>query len=465
MPMNLNASGDLSSLPKPVTSPFEMLAAELGAVAGRIEREAHLKINNAITEAKNQHMALELRFVRMEEMLTGVQKELREKLATLKDGKDGHDGKDGAPGKDGQDGVAGPRGEPGAPGKDGADGRNGIDGKAGPAGARGAIGLQGLRGLEGTPGKNGINGAPGLNGQRGERGERGERGAPGIVGKDGAPGLKGDKGDTGLPGMIGERGPPGINGKDGSPGIVGKDGARGEKGERGEAGPPGMVGRDGAPGARGEMGLQGLRGMKGDSGIDGSPGRDGVIGPRGERGEKGFDGTPGRLPKVRAWKDGVSYDGDVVTYDGGLYQAMQDTSRAPNVGSDWVCLARSGLPGKDGVDGRSLTIKGTYSDMVADYKYLDVVTVDHTWHVALKDKPGACPGPDWKAGPGIGRTGKPGERGEKGERGKDGPAGLEIVGWDVDRRSYILAPVMSDGSRGPPCSVRDLFDQFQMEIR
>jgi hypothetical protein len=194
--------------------------------------------------------------------------------------------------------------------------------------------------------------------------------------------------------------------------------------------------------------------MKGDHGING------------EKGERGADGAPGKVTKAKDWKEGVVwYDGAIVRHAGGTYQAQRDTSQ-PCVHADWVCLAAPGAPGangKDGVDGRSLTIKGTYS-VSEKYQALDVVTVDHTWHVARKDAPGVCPGPDWKAGPGIGRTGKPGDRGERGERGPEGES-RDVIDWEVDRKNYTITPVMSDGSHGAVCSVRDLFDQFQMEIR
>jgi hypothetical protein len=201
--------------------------------------------------------------------------------------------------------------------------------------------------------------------------------------------------------------------------------------------------------------------LKGDAGRDG---RDGKDGSQGERGLPGPQGAPGKLPKVRAWAEGVSYEGDVRTYQGGLFQAACDTSKSPWDEKDWVCLAAAGTNGEDGADGRSLTIKGTYN-ATEKYHALDVVTLDHTWHVAKKDNPSACPGPDWKAGPGIGRTGKPGDRGERGLPGKEGPAGREVIAWDIDRKAYLVTPIMSDGEKGSTLSVRELFDQFQIETR
>lgn len=100
-----------------------------------------------------------------------VERTIKERLASLKDGEPGRDGADGLPGangENGRDGVNGKDGEPGrdgvsltlddvkpmiealvadavaaipspADGKDGRDGRDGIDGERGPAGAPGKL--------------------------------------------------------------------------------------------------------------------------------------------------------------------------------------------------------------------------------------------------------------------------------------------------------------------------------------
>ena len=38
-----------------------------------------------------------------------------------------------------------------------------------------------------------------------------------------------------------------------------------------------------------------------------------------------------------------------------------------------------------------------------------------------------------------------------------------IIGWAVDRTSYTVTPMMSDGTTGPPLNLRGLFEQFQDE--
>jgi hypothetical protein len=316
------------------TSPFELLAAELGAVAGRVEREAAFRIAALAADIERRFAEKELQLERLQKLLEGAvtgritqwDQIITDKMITLKDGRDGRDGKDGVDGKDGLQGLAGERGE------------------------------QGLQGLQGA---------------------QGETGATGATGKDGV------------------------------------DGTRGE---------------------------------------------------RGEQGQRGNDGAPGKLPKVKQWIEGsVQYEGEVVTHGGGLYQALKDTGKIPGT-NDWICLASPGANGKDGRDGEdgiSLRIRETF-DPEEKYSELDVVTLDQKWFVAKHDNPGICPGPGWKSGPGIGKTGKPGPQGERGLKG-DAGATLEIVTWEINRETYEVAPIMSDGERGPVISLRNLFEQFQEE--
>jgi hypothetical protein len=245
------------------------------------------------------------------------------------------------------------------------------------------------------------------------------------------------------------------NGEDGVDGTNGEDGLDGKDGLQGLVGPAG------------EQGLQGVSGEKGETGATGATGKDGVDGTRGERGEqgqRGNDGAPGKLPKVKQWIEGsVQYEGEVVTHGGGLYQALKDTGKIPGT-NDWICLASPGANGKDGRDGEdgiSLRIRETF-DPEEKYSELDVVTLDQKWFVAKHDNPGICPGPGWKSGPGIGKTGKPGPQGERGLKG-DAGATLEIVTWEINRETYEVAPIMSDGERGPVISLRNLFEQFQEE--
>lgn len=135
-------------------SPFEILADELGAVAGRIERESALRIGKAVAE-------IELRFVRLEQ-------QVHERVASIRDGKDGDAGARGDIGPEGQRGKTGDPGPPGDRGERGADGLNGAVGPVGPEGQRGEPGPQG------KPGEVGERGEPGMQGERGADGEPGK---------------------------------------------------------------------------------------------------------------------------------------------------------------------------------------------------------------------------------------------------------------------------------------------------
>jgi hypothetical protein len=93
-----------SALRMSATSPFEVLAEELGAVAGRVERELGLRTTAAIETLQRHAAELEVWKVRMEQTLT-------ERLGTLQDGRDGKDGEKGLPGENGAVGPPGPPGE------------------------------------------------------------------------------------------------------------------------------------------------------------------------------------------------------------------------------------------------------------------------------------------------------------------------------------------------------------------
>jgi hypothetical protein len=187
----------------------------------------------------------------------------------------------------------------------------------------------------------------------------------------------------------------------------------------------------------------------------------GAVGPPGPSGPRGEQGPPGKLPLVKLWMpETVYYEGDVVAYDGGMFQAKRDTGQSPSH-ADWMCLATAGR------DGKSFTVRGTFNE-IAEYHRLDVVALNGGSFIALKDAPGPCPGSGWQL---IASQGKRGVAGEKGERGSPGPkgdpglSGATISGWKIDRARYVATPVMSDGSEGPPLELRGLFEQFFSEVR
>jgi hypothetical protein len=186
---------------------------------------------------------------------------------------------------------------------------------------------------------------------------------------------------------------------------------------------------------------------------------DGREGPPGERGEKGDKGEPGELPVVRAWtEDDVSYAGDVVTCDGGTWQARKDTSKKPPHG-DWTPLA---LPGRDAA---FPVIKGTYREGET-YGFLNIVALNGSSFIARRDDPGPCPGDGWQLIASAGRPGKPGmkgERGEPGQRGERGLPGLNIQNWNLEPEKYLLTPMMADSHEGPAANLRPFFERYDEE--
>jgi hypothetical protein len=215
---------------------------------------------------------------------------------------------------------------------------------------------------------------------------------------------------------------------------------------------PGERGERGAIGPQGEPGLQGERGEKGDPGEPGPKGEQGPEGPR------------GKLPMAKIWRqDSVTYEAQVVSYDGATYQALRDTAQKPG-GSDWICLA---LPGRDAITPQ---VRGTYK-LGEQYNKLDICAMNGSSFIARRDAPGECPGPDWQLLVSRGKTGDKGQpsprgpQGERGEKGDPGQPAPEILGWQIDRENFRATPVMSGGKDGPPLDLRGLFEQFHNETR
>jgi hypothetical protein len=429
---------------------YELLSAQSREVVAEM-RAANIQL---VMQLKNE----------IAELKTALQADVAKRLAELHDGKDGRDGIDGKDGRDGAEGIEGKQGPIGATGRDGVDG---VEGKQGVAGIAGPAGPKGDRGEPGPIGPAGPQGEVGAQGIQGDRGE------PGPIGPEGPQGLPGDDGEDGPPGPQGERGeagPVGPQGPQGEPGPQGPEGPQGEPGERGEMGLMGEAGPTGIAGPRGDVGPRGeaVVGPKGERGLTGDRGQTGERGETGEKGAKGdpgSEGARGKLPLVKTWTGGiVAYEGDVFHHGRDCFQALQDTGSEPGATKAWQRIAAGGADGRDGIDGKSLNICGLY-DPAAEYHALDVVTLNASWFVATRDNPGAIPGPHWKAGP-SGRKGEKGERGPTGiagAKGEKGDGGREVIGWEIDRRGFVAIPIMSDGERGPTLSLRDLFEQFQIE--
>lgn len=410
--MAMSAPGTSSDRPMRA-SPLDVLAEELGIVAGRIEREATLRIGAAIADLKRIDAERELRLVNLERAIA-------ERLAAVKDGDRGPPGvgvtiDDVAPLVVSVVARAVATLPPAVNGRDGKDGRDGVDGIDGKDGAPGE---RGLPGDQGPPGERGADGAPGVDG------------APGRDGKDGAQGPAGERGEKGDTGTAGDRGPPG------------------ERGDRGADGPVGPIGPVGERGEKGEAGINGDRGAAGERGLDGAAGRDGIDGKDGVPGERGERGPAGLLPIVREWTDAVTYATEVRSHNGATYQALRDTAKEPPH-ADWICIAAAGR------DGRSPRVRETWSADVKDYVELNIVALNGAAFIARKDNPGPCPGAGWQV---ISTQGKTGQRGE-GRIGPRGPAGPSIERMEIDGHG-LLTLTNSDGST-VECDLYPVLDKLQ----
>jgi hypothetical protein len=169
--------------------------------------------------------------------------------------------------------------------------------------------------------------------------------------------------------------------------------------------------------------------------------------------------VPGKLPVSKIWREeSVTYEGEVVSFDGSLYQARKDTAQVPG-GSDWICVARAGR------DAVTPDVRGTYKPG-ENYKSLDIVALGGSSLIARKDDPGPCPGDGWQilASRGeVGDRGRPGPTGKRGERGEKGEAAPMIISWVLDRTHYRAVATLSNGKPGPVLDLRPLFEAFLVE--
>jgi hypothetical protein len=114
-------------------------------------------------------------------------------------------------------------------------------------------------------------------------------------------------------------------------------------------------------------------------------------------------------------------------------------------------LRARGVPGMP-------SVKGTF-DPDKVYGYFDVVTVNGSTFIALKDGAGPCPGPDWSLLASAGRRGERGMRGPVGPRGIDAPT-LSGVTLSTDG---ALVFRMSDGTRSAEIPLRHIFADVEIE--
>jgi hypothetical protein len=125
-----------------VALPRDALAAELGSVAARVERELRLQMSLMLAEMRERMSAIELH----------AERTIAARLAEVQNGPPGARGEPGERGFPGE-AIAGPPGEQGIPGPPGEIGEAGPRGVRGEPGERGEMGPPGERGEAGPPGK------------------------------------------------------------------------------------------------------------------------------------------------------------------------------------------------------------------------------------------------------------------------------------------------------------------------
>jgi hypothetical protein len=138
-------------------------------------------------------------------------------------------------------------------------------------------------------------------------------------------------------------------------------------------------------------------------------------------------GAPGRLPIVKAWADGVHYEGNVVTFGGATYQAQRDTGRDPSH-DDWLCIAAAGAEGK------GYSYKGTYK-VDGEYFARDVVMFKGSSWAAKQDNPGPIPGDGWHLWASRGSKGE----GAKGDKGDPGASIVDVMADDQGLFTFRMA--------------------------
>jgi hypothetical protein len=105
-------------------------------------------------------------------------------------------------------------------------------------------------------------------------------------------------------------------------------------------------------------------------------------------------------------------------------------------------------------------VRGTH-DPGTGYTLHDVVAHNGGSFVALKDGPGACPGPDWQQVAARGGRGQRGWQGPQGERGTNAPVWSSV---SFNPKTFALETRMSDGSLGPVLRLDHVFADISAEF-
>jgi hypothetical protein len=111
-----------------------------------------------------------------------------------------------------------------------------------------------------------------------------------------------------------------------------------------------------------------------------------------------------------------------------------------------------------------IRFRGSY-DPNADYSTHDIVAKYGSSFVALRDRPGVCPGEHWQLLAGKGERGRAGPSGPRGMTGGRGERAAVIKHWLVDKQNFTASPILSDGTVGAALELRGLFQEFLHQVR
>ena len=135
---------------------------------------------------------------------------------------------------------------------------------------------------------------------------------------------------------------------------------------------------------------------------------------------------------------------------------------APLAGA--IAELRGGLEVMRSLGHCGLRLRGAF-DGAAEYLAHDVVAHNGSSFVALRDKPGRCPGEGWQVLASRGERGERGGRGPRGERGGRGEPAPAVKGWLVNKAKFTASPILTDGTVGAGLELRGLFQEFLDQTR